>query len=200
MKNRNGHSLEFPCECVSAKGGYSDPWSPVAQKKLLPDGTKEDILNMVAHEPRTVAQLAKLLNRSQPSILAHVNEMMTSELLRESDEWEKKYPAERYYEPNFPIIPLSAQAEFEAICGEMAKSFEEIFEKNLSTMKSAFAKTELPSDGWEFADIVQYFYAKAQRRARKMLEERGTLPMRQQHQNGIAWLFWAEERESNGKE
>ena len=41
--------LRFPCECVSAgPGGYSDPWADITKKKLLPNGTKEEIVNLVA--------------------------------------------------------------------------------------------------------------------------------------------------------
>ena len=54
--------LRFPCECVSSRrGGYSEPWASVAKNKLLPDGTKEEILNLVAQEPRTISQLAEAL-------------------------------------------------------------------------------------------------------------------------------------------
>ena len=51
--------LRFPCECVSGRGGgYSDPWAAIAKHKLLPNGTKEEILNLLAREPRTSSQLA----------------------------------------------------------------------------------------------------------------------------------------------
>src|SRR5262245_36452860 len=97
--------LRFPCECVSGGDkGYSDPWAEIAQKKLLPNGSKEQILNLVAREPRTISQLAEALALSPPSVHAHINDLMKSELLRESEKWEKKYPAERYYEPNFPVF------------------------------------------------------------------------------------------------
>ena len=78
--------LRFPCECVSAQGGYSDPWAGISQNRLLPDGTKEEILNSLSREPKTTAQLAKELDLSQPSIHRHIGEMMVSELLRESEE------------------------------------------------------------------------------------------------------------------
>ena len=82
MSGANGNrELQFACECVSAKGGYSDPWAAISQNKLLPDGTKEEILNRLAKEPRTIAQLAKELELSQPSIHRHIGEMMASELL-----------------------------------------------------------------------------------------------------------------------
>src|SRR5919206_1999543 len=108
--------LCFACECVSARrDGYSDPWAAIAKNRLLPDGTKEEILNLVADEPKTISQLAEALSLSPPSVHAHVGDMMRSELLRESVEWEKRYPTERYYEPNFPVIGAEEHAAFEAV-------------------------------------------------------------------------------------
>jgi DNA-binding transcriptional ArsR family regulator len=189
--------LRFACECVSANSGYSDPWAAVAQNKLLPDGTKEQIINVLARAPKTIAQLAKELSLSQPSIHTHINEMMTSELLRESAEWEKKYTTERYYEPNFPVVKSDERAEFETLCREMAESMAELFTEKKQQMERAFARTNLAARGWEFSDLTHYLYASVQRSARELLEERGLLPTRVEHQNGVAWVFWAEE--ANGK-
>src|SRR5918911_1230322 len=68
---RNG--LRFPCECVSsAPGGYTDPWADVTKRKLLPNGTKEQILNIVAREPKTISEMAQelaaLFERRQPQM------------------------------------------------------------------------------------------------------------------------------------
>src|SRR5215213_466128 len=110
---RGEKGLHFPCECVSATNeSYSDPWAEVTKRKLLPDGTKEEILNLVAERPKTVSQLAEALHIAPPSVHTHVNDLMKSELLRESVEWEKKYPTERYYEPNFPVFKTEECAEF----------------------------------------------------------------------------------------
>lgn len=68
-------------------------------------------MNAVARQPKTIARLAKELGLSQPTVHAHVNNMLNSELLRESAEWEKKHPSENYYEPNFPVIKAGDQAE-----------------------------------------------------------------------------------------
>jgi DNA-binding transcriptional ArsR family regulator len=190
--------LRFACECVSAQNGYSDPWASISQKKLLPDGTKESILNLVAKEPKTIAQLAKELDLSQPSIHRHISEMIASELLRESEEWERKYPSERYYEPNFPVVKEDERAEFEAICQEMAARVAGLFEKQRGRLESAFDKTHLANRGWTFEDITQYLYASVQRGAREMLEQRGNLPPREKHRNGAEWIFWAEEAASDG--
>jgi len=198
MSVQNGHKgLHFPCECVSEISGYSDPWAGVAQKKLLPNGTKERILNRVANQPKTVAQLAKELNLAQPTVLRHISEMMRSELLRESEEWERKYPAERYYEPNFPIIKAGDGAEFESLCQEMAEAVAALFEKRRNKLEAAFNKTVLPERGWTFSDIAQYLFARVQRDARETLEQRGMLPPPEKHTNGVDWIFWAEEAGSN---
>jgi DNA-binding transcriptional ArsR family regulator len=190
-EDRNG--LQFACECVSSRGGYSDPWAAIAQNRLLPDGTKEQILNLVADEPKTIAQLAKSLNLSQPSVHTHISEMMKSELLRESEEWEKRYPTERYYEPNFPVVKAEERAEFEALCTEMSEQVAALFEKNRPKLERAFKKTDLRARGWDFSDVAQYLYAHVQRDARHLLEERGALLPRQKHRNGAEWVFWAEE-------
>jgi DNA-binding transcriptional ArsR family regulator len=133
--------LRFPCECVSARpGGYSDPWADITKRKLLPNGTKEEILNLVAREPKTISELAEALNLSPPGVHTHINEMMKSELLRESEEWEKKYPTERYYEPNFPVFKSEECAEFKALCEEMSKELVRLFERKRQKMESLFVK------------------------------------------------------------
>lgn len=191
-------SLCFPCECVSGgSGGYSDPWSEVTKNKLLPDGTKEEILNLVAREPKTISQLAEALDLSPPSIHTHINDMMKSELLRESEEWEKKYPTERYYEPNFPVFKAKECAEFRTLCEAMAEQVVALFERKRAKMERAFARTALANQGWEFSDITQCLYANMQRGARTLLEQRGVLSARQKHKNGAEWIFWAQEPEAD---
>jgi DNA-binding transcriptional ArsR family regulator len=186
--------LRFACECVSARcKGYSDPWANISQNKLLPDGTKEEILNLLAHEPKTISQLAGALELSPPSIHTHINDMVKSELLRESEEWEKRYPTERYYEPNFPVIKAEEHAEFEAVCQELAQRVADLFERKRPQLERTFNQTGLRERGWAFSDITQYLYAAVQRGARELLEERGALAPPEQHQNGARWVFWAEE-------
>jgi DNA-binding transcriptional ArsR family regulator len=180
-------------------GGYSDPWADVTKKKLLPNGTKEEILNLVAREPKTISQLAEALNLSAPSVHTHINDMMKSELLRESVEWEKKYPAERYYEPNFPVFKAEECEEFRALCEEMAEQVVALFEKKRSKIERAFSKTKLKDQGWEISDIAQCLYANMQRGARTQLEQRGLLAPPEKHKNGAQWIFWAEETEPNGQ-
>jgi DNA-binding transcriptional ArsR family regulator len=186
--------LRFPCECVSAaRGGYSDPWAEIAKRKLLPNGTKEEILNLVAREPKTISQLAAALKLSAPSVHTHINEMIKSELLRESVEWEKKYPAERYYEPNFPVFAATDCAEFLDLCHEMAEKLAALFERKESQMKRAFNKTSLSQRGWDLTDVTQCIFANVQRAARTLLEERGLLRPPEKHTNGASWIYWAEE-------
>ena len=200
MSIPEGHrGLLFACQCVSARpSDHSDPWAAVAQNKLLPDGTKEEILNLVARSPKTVSQLAKEMGLSPPSVLTHVRAMMESELLRESEELERNYPAERFYEPNFPVVTAEERAQFNSSCVELAGRFADLFEKRLKQLERIFSETGLAERGWAFADVSQYLYACVQRAAREQLEERGALRPAEERSNGVAWSFWAEERARGG--
>ncbi|HSE33521.1 MAG TPA: winged helix-turn-helix domain-containing protein [Pyrinomonadaceae bacterium] len=190
----NFKHLRFPCECVSgASGGFSDPWADIAKHKLLPNGTKEEILNLVAEEPKTISQLAEALRLSAPSVHTHINDLMKSELLRESVEWEKKHPSERYYEPNFPVFKADDCKEFMSLCDEMAEQLASFFEQRKSQIEIAFERTALKDQGWNFTDVTQCLFANMQRGARTLLENRGLLMPRKQHANGAEWIFWAEE-------
>ncbi len=192
--------LRFPCECVSSRSGsYSDPWAEISKNKLLPNGTKEEILNVLAQGPNTITQIAETLGLSTPSVHTHVRDMLRSELLREAVEWEKTHPAERYYEPNFPVVRADECAEFRAVCEEMSKELVALFEKRRPKMERAFRKTGLADQGWELSDITQCLFANMYRGARSELEQRGLLSTRQKHANGAKWIFWAEELESNGR-
>lgn len=194
MTEGDRKGLRFPCECVSGlASGYTDPWAEVTKRRLLPNGTKELILNQLAHEPKTLSQLAQALNLSPPSVHTHLNEMLQSELLRESEEFEKKHPTERYYEPNFPVFKAGECAEFLELCEEMAEQLATLFERRRAKMEQAFRKTSLPDQGWEFVDVTQCLYANMYRSARTLLEQRGLLTPREKHANGAEWIFWAEE-------
>lgn len=186
--------LRYPCECVSSNpDGYSDPWAEITKNKLLPNGTKEEILNVLAKEPKTITQVAEALNLSAPSVHTHISDMLRSELLREAAEWEKTHPAERYYEPNFPVFKHEDCAEFRALCEEMGADLAALFEKKRSKMERAFRKTGLAKQGWKFSDIAHCLFANTYRGARTLLEQRELLSPREQHANGAQWIFWAEE-------
>ena len=190
--------LRFPCECVSSRrGGYSEPWAAVAKNKLLPDGTKEEILNLLAQEPRTLSQVAGALGLSAPSVYAHISDMLKSELLREAREWEKTHPAERYYEPNFPVIREGEVAELCALCDDLAAKVAGLFRRHRRKMEAAFRETDPAGRGWDFAEVAQYVFARVQRGARTLLEQEGTLAPPGPHQNGVDWVFWAEEPEED---
>jgi DNA-binding transcriptional ArsR family regulator len=176
-------------------GGYSDPWAEITKRKLLPNGTKEQILTLLAREPKTISQLAGALNLSAPSVHTHINDMLQSELVRESEEFEKKHPTERYYEPNFPVFKAEECAEFRGLCEEMAEQLATLFERRRARIERAFANTTLADHGWELSDITHCLYANMYRGARALLEERGLLAPRAKHENGAEWIFWAEEPE-----
>src|SRR5215211_6681747 len=128
-KSDDKFNLLFPCECVSAREeNYSDPWAPISRNRLFSDGTKEQIINLVADGPKTISQLAKALKLSPPSIHKHINELLSSELLRDSVEWEKLHPKERYYEPGFPVVNAEECAEMEKICSELSDLIADAFE------------------------------------------------------------------------
>ena len=192
MKDFN--DLYFPCECVSSRTeNYSDPWAGIAKNKLIMNGTKEQILNIVAREPRTISQIARELNIAPPSVHAHIGELLNSELLRDSEVTEKLHSKERYYEPNFPVLWADDRSEFQEICAEMCDSIAAVFEAAKPRFEDAFKRTSLDQKGWTFADVTQYLYACIQRGARQRLEERGSLQSAAEHQNGVDWVFWAEE-------
>jgi DNA-binding transcriptional ArsR family regulator len=188
-------ALRFPCECVSGfQSGDTDPWAEVTKRKLLPNGTKEQIVMLLAAEPKTISQLAQALNLSAPSVYTHINDMLESELLRESIEFEKRHPSERYYEPNFPIFRDEECAEFRALCDDMSQQLASLFERHQAKIEQAFQKTGLPAQGWQLSDVTQCLYTNMYRNARTLLEERGLLASRKKHANGAEWIFWAEER------
>ena len=192
--------LRFPCECVSSRpGGYSDPWAGIARNKLLPNGTKEEILNILAQGPNTITQIAEELGLSAPSVHTHVSDMLRSELLREAVEWEKTHPAERYYEPNFPVIKDDEAVELWKLCDSLSVMVAELFKKHRRKLEKAFRNTPLSDGEWNFTDIAQFVFATVQRRAREQLEDDGMLVPAKQHRNGVDWVFWAEEPGTNGK-
>ena len=192
--------LRFPCECVSSRpDDYSDPWAEIAKNKLLPNGTKEEILNVLAQEPKTITQIAEALGLSAPSVHTHVSDMLHSELLRKAVEWEKTHPAERYYEPNFPLFKTEECEAFRSLCDEMSEALATMFEKKRQKMERAFRKTSLSKQGWELADVTQCLFANVYRGARTQLERSGLLSPREKHANGASWIFWAEQPETNGK-
>jgi hypothetical protein len=190
MKMSN--ALQFACECVSSgRGGYSEPWAGIAKHKLLPNGTKEQILNVIAGEPKTISQIAAALGLSAPSVYAHIRDMLSSELLRESKRWEKLHPAERYYEPNFPVIKEQECRALCELCDELATKVAKLFKKHERQLKGAFNKTPLTAQEWTFGDVAHCIYARVQRGAREQLERDGTLAPAQPHKNGVDWVFWA---------
>ena len=69
--------------------------------------------------------------------------MLRSELLREAVKWEKTHSAERYYEPNFPVIKAEECAEFGALCEEMSKELVNLFKRKRQKVERAFRTTSL---------------------------------------------------------
>lgn len=191
--------LRFPCDCVSGrKDNYGDPWSDVTKNKLFSDGTKEEILNLVAVEPKTISQLAKATNLSAPSIHKHINELLSSELIRDSIEWEKLHPKERYYEPNFPVVRAEECEGLHEICEKMSESIADLFAGARPQFERAYDESGLAGSGWTFDDLSQCVFARIQRNARELLEQRGLVSKPKPHRNGAVWTYWAEMRNGSG--
>ncbi len=200
MNVSNGNlKLRFPCDCVSGrKDNYGDPWSDVTKNKLLSDGTKEEILNLVAVQPRTISQLAKATNLSAPSIHKHINELLSSELIRDSIEWEKLHPKERYYEPNFPVVRAEDCEGLHEICEKMSESIADLFASARPQFERAYDDSVAAGSGWTFDDLSQCVFARIQRNARELLEQRGLVSPPKPHRNGAVWTYWAEMRNGAG--
>jgi len=200
MNVSNGNlKLRFPCDCVSgSEDDYGDPWSDVTKNKLFSDGTKELIINLVADEPKTISQLAKATNLSAPSIHKHINELLSSELIRDSIEWEKLHPKERYYEPNFPVVRAEECEGLHSICEQMSESIADLFANAYPQFEKAFGESGLAGSGWTFDDLSQCVFARIQRNARELLEQRGMVSPPKPHRNGSVWTYWAEMRNGAG--
>jgi DNA-binding transcriptional ArsR family regulator len=186
---------------VSAKSeGYSEPWAGIAKNRLLPNGRKEDILNLIAEEPKTISQLADALGLSAPTVYMHIHDMLQSELVREAVGRTKSHPAEKYFEPNFPVIKAREAAELCKVCDELAAKVADLFKKQRRLVEKAYSATSLAKRGWDLPEVAQYVYATMQRGARERLEQDGTLAPRKMHQNGVEWVFWAEQPKEPGDE
>ena len=112
--------------------------------------------------------------------------------MRESEEYEKRHPSERYYEPNFPVFKAEECEEFRGLCDEMAQQLATLFERRRAKIERAFNRTNLAEHGWEVSDVTQCLYANMYRSARALLEQRSVLTPRQKHGNGAERIFWAE--------
>ena len=95
----------------------------------------------------------------------------------------KIHPAERYYEPNFPVI---REDEAEQLCDELALKVANLFKGNRRELERAFHATPLAERGWDFADAAQCVFARIQHGARGPLEKEGTLALAKAHKTG--WI------------
>ena len=68
-----------------------------------------------------------------------------------------------------------------------------LFKRHQRQLEKAFHETPLADRGWDFAEVAQFMYASVQRGARELLEQNGTLASPKTHQNGVEWVFWAEQ-------
>lgn len=188
-------ALRFACSCASAAPIADDPWVAVAKQGKLNDGTKELILNALHRQPRTIAQLSRILGLSSPAVHRHINELLGSELIREVPVpvAERRSPVERHYRPNFPIVLASDRRELQPVLEELAGVFAEAFQARQARVVAAVARTGLPDRGESLDAVLHYLYAEATRMARNGLEAEGALPRWPEHEDGSRWVWWAEE-------
>jgi hypothetical protein len=65
--------------------------------------------------------------------------------VRESRDWEKRHPAENYYEPNFPIIKAQGRAAFDQICKAISRQIADAFEKKVEELERALRENPSPA-------------------------------------------------------
>ena len=187
--------LQFACACASAAPVAEDPWVAISQQRKLNDGTKELILNAVYRQPRTITQIAQILDLAPPTVHRHVTDLLASELIREVpvSEDERRSAVERFYQPNFPIVHSADRAELQPVLDELADGIAKVFRDGQAALAQAFARTSLPARGESFETLLHYLYATAVRIARAQLEAEGVLPPWPEHADGSRWVWWAEE-------
>ena len=188
-------ALRFACACTSAAPVAEDPWVAISQQRKLNNGTKELVLNALHRGPRTVAQLAQILDLSPPAVHRHVGELLASELIRVADapRDRRRSALERYYAPNFPVFSAADRAALQPVLDEIAGDIAAAFRAEQPGLAQAFARTSLPARGESREALLHYVYATATRLARKRLETAGDLPPWPEHSDGSRWVWWAEE-------
>jgi predicted transcriptional regulator len=192
----SGCILQFACDCVShLHGVIRDPWSHVSRAGLISNETKEIILNKTYRQPKTVTQLAKEIGLSQPVIFKHVKELLTNDMMREAAvaDADKSYRVEKYYEPNFPVLLKEDVAQLEAVCNRVAGRVAEVYREHRDDLEQAVAETSLQSQGYALEDVLDFFYSKIRRLARRKLKDQGYFPALPEHPDGSRWVYWAEE-------
>jgi DNA-binding transcriptional ArsR family regulator len=187
--------LRFACACASAQDVADDPWTAISKDGKLKDGTKEQILNAIYRQPRTIAQLAQHLGISRPAVHRHITELLASELIREVEVPDEKRASvvERYYRPNFPVVLAQDRAAFQTTLEELARAFAQTFRSRREALVEALMRTSLPGPEEHFDALLHYLYTMSARMARRELEADGSLPPWPEHRDGSRWLWWAEE-------
>lgn len=193
-QSKNLRTLRFACACASLVG-LGDPWAAIPQGGKLNDGTKELLLNAIYREPRTITQLAELLDLSAPTIHRHVTELLASDLIQEAHvpKAERESAVARYYRPNFPVVLAADRRELQTVIDKLAEDIADTMRSSESVLAEIFTRTSLPNRGELFEALLHYLYAATVRLAREKLEMDGTLPAWPEHGDGSRWVWWAEE-------
>jgi len=195
-KTTSERFLQFACDCVSSlHETLRDPWSYVSRHGLIAGETKETILNNTYRKPKTVTQLAREMDLSQPAISKHVKELLAADMLREANlpSSEKTYRIEKYYQPNFPIFLKEDVEQMEPVVQKIAQSIAGVYWKHRSELQEAFQGCSLEERGYSLEDVLDFFYTKIRRQGRQTLVEQGFFRELPRHKDGSRWTYWAEE-------
>ncbi len=123
---------------------------------LFKNGTKEVIINRLHKQPLTIAQFAKESNLEQPTVYRHISDLSENGIIRESTGVEKGYPAEKFYELNFPVFTADDKQRFEPEIDALANALAEKIRSSLDEINAEFGKSEASHKSWCFEEISQY--------------------------------------------
>jgi DNA-binding transcriptional ArsR family regulator len=189
------HRLRLAYSCASASDVMSAPWTAIPHPGEHQNGTKGRILNALAAQPRTIAQLAERLARKSPAVHRHVTELLASELIGEVvvPQDGRRSPVERYYQPTFPVNVAADRTTLDPMLQDLTTEIAAAFRRRQEALTEVFAQTSLPTRGQSFEMLLYYLYATAVRAARTQLEAEGALPPWPEHRDGPRWVWWEEE-------
>lgn len=188
----NIKTLKYPCDCVSSNPACEEPWARVAKEGMFKDGSKELVLNILHKEPKTIKQLADVMDLSQPTVHRHISELLNSGLIKEVESGDKEYVMERYYSPNFPVITAHDREIYKGLLNETAGGLADMLSQKMQDLEQLYSQTDASKSGWIYQEFSQFLYHMIQRKTRTLLSERGLLS-NTLNKNGLDFIFWAEE-------
>ena len=123
--------------------------------KVLENETRKIIVTKLFKNPLTVTQLAEDLGISQPAVFGHVQILLEAGLIKDADipQEQKKYKAEKYYIPSFPIISKKDIEIMSPICKKISEEAAEVYRLHKSELLDTLRRTSLYKAGFTFQDL-----------------------------------------------